>query len=163
MKFDRGKREFLCNLRIFDFSSLIKRKTLHTLGHIRTRGNCAATAKCFEFNIRDDALVVNTNLQLHNVSTAVRTATFSQLNLQEQEERGYIRRCTYKPGSNVHVVFWERADLRPDYQINSKKDMKTETMVTTYIPGLLIMRNNLLMICPGDYRASGETRNAGEG
>ena len=71
MKFDRGKREFLCNLGIFDFSSLIKRQTLHTLGHIRTRGNCASTAKCFELDIRNDAFFVDTNLQLHDVAAAV--------------------------------------------------------------------------------------------
>lgn len=36
-------------------------------------------------------------------------------------------------------------------------------MAATYIPGPLIVRDNLLVICPGDYRASSETRNAGEG
>lgn len=85
MKFDRGKRKFLCNFRIFYFSSLIKRETLHALGHIRTGGNCASTAKCFKFDIRDDAVVVDTDLQLHDVPAAVRMATFGQLNLREHK------------------------------------------------------------------------------
>lgn len=63
--------------------------------------------------------------------------------------------------------FWGASPpaTRPDYQINGgelKKDIEAETMTTTYISGPLIMRNNLFMICPGEYRAGSETRNAGE-
>lgn len=71
MQFDRWERELLCNLRVFDFSSLIKRKTLHTLGHIRTGGDGTSTAKCFKLDVRDDAVVVDTYLQLHDVAAAV--------------------------------------------------------------------------------------------
>jgi hypothetical protein len=69
VEFDRWKRKLLGDLRIFYLSGLLERKTLDTFSHIRTGGNGASTAKRFELDVRDDAVLVDTYLQLHNVAT----------------------------------------------------------------------------------------------
>ena len=71
MEFDGGKSELLGNLRVFYFTGLVDRKTFDTLGHVRTRSDSASTAKRFELDVRDDTLIVDTYLQLHNVATSV--------------------------------------------------------------------------------------------
>jgi hypothetical protein len=77
----------------------------------------------------------------------------------------HARRCTYEPCSDVNVVFGERAHLREDYQINgetSKIGLEWPRLgPTTHIPGVLVMRDNLFVVCPGNYRAGSKTRNAG--
>ena len=71
MEFNRGESELLSNLRVFDFTSLVERKALDTLGHVRTGGNGASAAKRLELDVRDNTVIVDTYLQLHNVATSV--------------------------------------------------------------------------------------------
>ena len=82
-------------------------------------------------------------------------------------EGGNVRRGTYEPSANVFVGFGEGPNLCTDYQINGGETLKRHKAKTvgdtTYIPGPLIMRNNFLVIRPGDYGPSRETRKAGEG
>lgn len=71
MEFHGGKSELLSNLRVFYFTGLVKREAHDTLGHVRTRGNGTAAAKRLELDVRDDTIVVDTNLQLHDVAASV--------------------------------------------------------------------------------------------
>jgi len=45
---------------------------------------------------------------------------------RERMEGVNVRRCTYEPGANIFVVFGERPNLCPDYQINGAKNSKKE-------------------------------------
>jgi hypothetical protein len=71
MEFDGGECELLSNLRVFYFTGLVEREAHDTLGHVRTRSDGASATKRLELDVRDNTVVVDTNLQLHNVAASV--------------------------------------------------------------------------------------------
>lgn len=71
MEFHGGESELLSNLRVFYFTGLVEREAHDTLGHVRARGDGTSAAKRLELDVRDDTIVVNTYLQLHDVAASV--------------------------------------------------------------------------------------------
>ena len=72
VELDRREAQLLGNLSVLDLASLLEGEALDALSHIRAGGNGAATAECLELDIRDDAVFVDANLQLHNVAASAR-------------------------------------------------------------------------------------------
>jgi len=90
MEFYRRQAQLLCDLGVLDLSSGVDGQTLHPLGHVRRRGDGGSAAERLEFHVRDDSVLVDLDLKLHDVS-----ACWS----------------TDQPSPDVHVVLVERAHI----------------------------------------------------
>jgi len=71
VQLDRGQTQLFGDFGVLDFTGLLKRKAHDTFSHVRTGCDGASAAKGFELDIRNNAFVVNTNLELHNIAAAV--------------------------------------------------------------------------------------------
>lgn len=71
MKLNRGQTKFFGNFSIFDFASLVQGETSDALSHVRAGRDGAATTKCLELDVRDNSIVVNTNLKFHYIAATV--------------------------------------------------------------------------------------------
>lgn len=68
----RGKAELLGNLGVLDLTSLLQRHALDSFRHVAARGDGRSTAEGLELDIRDDAVIVDSNLQLHDTKAISR-------------------------------------------------------------------------------------------
>jgi len=68
VQLDWRQAQLLGYLRVPDGSRLLQAHSLHSLRHVRRAGNGRTTAKSLELDIRDDALVVDPDLELHDVT-----------------------------------------------------------------------------------------------
>lgn len=69
VQFDRRQAQLLGNFRVLDLPSLLQAQAFNALGHIRRRRNRRSTAKSFKFNIGNNAVFVDTDLEFHNIPT----------------------------------------------------------------------------------------------
>lgn len=69
VELDGGQTKLLSNLSVLDQPRIIQTQTPNPLGHIRATGNRTPTSKRLELDVRDDPLVVDLDLELHDVST----------------------------------------------------------------------------------------------
>lgn len=65
-----GQRELLSNSGVLDLSGFIKAHTLNKSSHIGGGGNSAATAEGLELNVLDLSVVVDLDLELHDITAS---------------------------------------------------------------------------------------------
>jgi hypothetical protein len=70
MNLDRRQPKLLGNVRVLDSQSLIKCASLNHFGDQRTRRDSGSTAKGLEFRVNNSVVLVNLNLQFHDVTTS---------------------------------------------------------------------------------------------
>ena len=146
MKFDGGQAQLLRDLRVFDLLSVLEREPLDPLGHIGAGRNGAAAPERLELDVGDDAVLVDTDLQLHHIAAPDDAHPRSADGYGSDRERGgNVRRGADKARTDILVILGERADLygrdeegeaggRVSYQI-TRESRPDET----YVSGLLVV------------------------
>jgi len=68
MQFHGRERQFLSNGCVLNLASVFERHAADELGNVGARSNGGSAAKGLEFNVVDNAIVINSDLQLHNIT-----------------------------------------------------------------------------------------------
>jgi hypothetical protein len=72
MQLNRRQAQLFCNLRVLNLPGIFQRQTLDTFCHVRARRNGASTTECFEFDVGNDTLLIDSDLELHYISATKR-------------------------------------------------------------------------------------------
>ena len=113
MELDGRQAQLLCDLRVFDLLGLLEREALDALGHVRAGGDSTPAAKGLELDVGDDAVLVDANLQLHDIAAPDDAGDDGEHNSRRQHAGGTgdSRRGTDQARTDILVVLWERTDL----------------------------------------------------
>jgi hypothetical protein len=85
MQLNRRQTQFLCDLGVLNLAGILQRQTLDTFCHIRARGNGTPAAECLKLDIGDYALLINTNLEFHDISASGRQESVSVPKLEDEQ------------------------------------------------------------------------------
>ena len=86
----RGSPKLLGDLSVLDQTRIVQTQSPDSLSHIRATGDRTSTSKRLELDVRDDSLVIDLDLKLHDVSTSG---------------------STDETGTDVRIVLVHRSDL----------------------------------------------------
>lgn len=75
MEFNRRQTQLLCDLRVLNFLGLLERQTLHSLRHVGAGSNRTAASESLELDVGDDAALIYSDLELHDISATANTVT----------------------------------------------------------------------------------------
>ena len=66
----RDSPKLLGDLSVLDQTRIVQTQSPDSLSHIRATGDRTSTSKRLELDVRDDSLVIDLDLKLHDVSTS---------------------------------------------------------------------------------------------
>lgn len=72
MQLDGWQTEFFGNLSILDLAGLVEGQALDAFSHVRAGCNSAATSKGLELDVGDDTVLVDADLEFHDISATTR-------------------------------------------------------------------------------------------
>ena len=113
MELDWRETELLRNFCVLDFFCVLEGEALDSLGHVRARRNGTPAAERLELDVGDDAVLVDADLQLHDIAAPDDAGDDGEHNSRRQHAGGTgdSRRGTDQARTDILVVLWERTDL----------------------------------------------------
>lgn len=66
LTFNGREAKLLCNLGVLDVTSLVQSHALNALGNVAAGGNGGSAAESLELDVADDAVLADTDLELHD-------------------------------------------------------------------------------------------------
>ena len=112
MEFDWWETELLRYFCVLDFFCVLEGETLDSLGHVRARRNGTPAAERLKLDVRDDTILVDTNLKLHDIAAPDDGTQGSEQRQRDHGQRRDVRRSTDQARTNIDVVLGERTDLK---------------------------------------------------
>lgn len=71
MELHGRQTQLLRDILVLDLSSFLERQTQYTFSHVGRRGDGASAAESLEFDVGDDTVVADADLELHDIAAAI--------------------------------------------------------------------------------------------
>lgn len=167
VELDGRQAQLLGNLGVLDFFGLLQRQPLDTLGHIRARGDGTPASERLELDVGDDAVFIDLDLQLHDVAAPGDANRGQPINDDDTKNDDELLTQVRRPGLCRHSgrsLGGSRPGGRGEVSyLITAQNIRKSRLVETYVSGLLVVRDDFLVICASQNGPGGAHGRAGGG